>query len=103
MVGFLLVYVKAKFVKLLMPPHPLTNFEIEKYYQNEPKFNGIYSRSNLSKIIDGTYITNLDDHELIGTYWTALYGNAENGTYLWQFWSWTYSKRNWKIYWKQKY
>ena len=29
-----------------MPPHPLTNFEIQKYYQNEPRFNGIYSRDN---------------------------------------------------------
>ena len=29
---------------------PLTNFEIEKYYQNEPKFNGADSRNNLSKI-----------------------------------------------------
>ena len=32
-----------------MPPHPLTNFEIKKYYQNEPRFNGIFSRDNLSK------------------------------------------------------
>ena len=29
-----------------MPHHPITNFEI----QNEPKFNGIYSRNNLSRI-----------------------------------------------------
>ena len=36
-----------------MPPHSLTNFEIQKYYQNEPKFNGVYSRNNLSKIKDG--------------------------------------------------
>ena len=34
---------------LLMPPHTWTNFEIQKYYQNEPRFNGVYSRSNLSK------------------------------------------------------
>ena len=34
---------------LLMPPHPLTNFEIQKYYQNEPRFNGVYSRNNLPK------------------------------------------------------
>ena len=27
----------------LMPPHPLTNFEIQKYYQNEPRFNGVFS------------------------------------------------------------
>ena len=27
-----------------MPPHPLINFEIQKYYQNEPRFNGVYSK-----------------------------------------------------------
>ena len=44
-----------------MPPHSLTNFEIQKYYQNEPKFNGIYSRNNLPKIRDRTYVLNLDE------------------------------------------
>ena len=39
-----------------MPPHPLTSFEIQKYYQNETKFNGVYSRNNLPKIKDGTYV-----------------------------------------------
>ena len=39
-----------------MPPYPLTNFEIEKYYQNKPKFNGVYSRNNLPKIKHGAYI-----------------------------------------------
>ena len=33
----------------LMSPHPLTNFEIQKYYQNEPEFNGVYSRNNMPK------------------------------------------------------
>ena len=33
----------------LMPPHPLANFEIQKYYENEPKLNGIYSRNSLPK------------------------------------------------------
>ena len=37
-----------------MLPHPLTNFEIQKYYQNEPRFDGVYSRDNLPKIKDGT-------------------------------------------------
>ena len=32
-----------------MSPHPLTNFEMQKYYQNESKFNGVYSRNNLPK------------------------------------------------------
>ena len=36
-----------------MSPHPLTNFEIQKYYQNEPRFNGVYSRDNLTKIKGG--------------------------------------------------
>ena len=42
-----------------MTPHPLTNFEIQKYYQDEPKFNGVYSSNNLSKIKDGVYAINL--------------------------------------------
>ena len=46
-----------------MPPHPLTNFEIQEYYQNEPKFNGVYSRNNLLKIKDGAYVTNLDAYQ----------------------------------------
>ena len=35
----------------LMLPHPLINFEIQKYYQNEPKFNGAHSRDNLPDAI----------------------------------------------------
>ena len=56
-----------------MPPHPLTNFEIQKYYQNERRFNGVYSRDNLPRIRDGAYIINLDEHSDIGTRWIALY------------------------------
>ena len=42
--------------RFLITPHPLTNFEIQKYYQNKPRFNGIYSRDNLSdKIRDEAY------------------------------------------------
>ena len=46
----------------LMPPHPLnTSFEIQKYYQNEPRFNDIYSRNNRSKKIkDEVYVINID-------------------------------------------
>ena len=45
--------VKKQQNEFLILPHPLINFEIEKYYQNEPRFNGIYSRDNLLKIKDG--------------------------------------------------
>ena len=64
-----------------MPPYLLTNFEIQKYYQNhaqgssknEPRFNGIYSRDNLPKIKDVAYVINLDEYSDIGTHWIALY------------------------------
>ena len=65
-----------------MPPHPLTNFEIQKYYQNEPRFNGVYSRDNLTKINDGAYIINLDGYSNIGTHWVTLYVQNNNVTYF---------------------
>ena len=64
-----------------MPPHSLTNFEIQKYYENEPKFDGVYSRNNLSKIKDGAYAINLDEYKSIGTNWIVLHVNDNNATY----------------------
>ena len=63
-----------------MPFHPLPYFEIQKYYQIQPKFYSVYSRNKLSKIRNGTYITNLDEYESIGTHCAVLYFNAENVT-----------------------
>ena len=65
-----------------MPLHPLTNFEIQKYYENEPKFNGVYSRNNLSKIKDGAYIINLDEYESIVTRWISFYAIDNDVTYF---------------------
>ena len=65
-----------------MPPHPLTNFEIQKYYQNQPRFNGVYSKDNLPKINDGAYVINLDKYSDIGTHWVALYVNNNDVTYF---------------------
>ena len=51
-----------------MPPHPLTNFEIQKCYENEPRFNGVYSGNNLpKKIKDGEYVINFDEYANVGT------------------------------------
>ena len=47
-------------VRILIPPHLLTNFEIQNYYQSEPKSTGVYSRCNLRNIKDGVYIVNRD-------------------------------------------
>ena len=58
----------------IMSPFPLTNFEIQKYYKNEPRFNGVFSRNNLfKKIEDGAYIINLDEYADVGTHWIALF------------------------------
>ena len=58
----------------LMPPHPLTNFEIQKYYKNEPRFNGVFSRNNLpKKIKDGAYVINFDEYADVGTHWIVYF------------------------------
>ena len=61
-----------------MLSHPLKKIEELKYYQNEPKFNGIYSRNNLPKVKDGAYVTNFDEYKSVGTHWIALYVNVKN-------------------------
>ena len=64
-----------------MPSHPLTDFEIQKYYENESRFNGVYSRDDLlNKIKDGTYVINLDEYTDTGTDWIAFY--VKNITYF---------------------
>ena len=65
-----------------MPPHSLTNFETRKYYQNEPRFNGIYSRDNLPKTKDGAYIINFDEYSDIGTHLFALWVSNNYVTYF---------------------
>ena len=65
-----------------MTCHPLTNFEIQKFYQKEPKFNGVYSRNNSPKIKDGAYVINLDEYKSIGTHWITLDVNAKNIVYF---------------------
>ena len=69
----------------LMPPHPLTNFDVQKHYQNKPTFNDVYSRENLPKIKDGTYVINLDEYSDIGTHWVDLYVSNNDVTYFASF------------------
>ena len=58
-----------------MPPHPLINFAIQKYDQNEPRFNRVYSTNNLLKI-------NLDEYKSIRTQWIALCVIGDNVIYF---------------------
>ena len=65
-----------------MPPHPLTNLEMQKYYQNDPRFNEVYSRDNLPKIKDGANVINLDEYSDIETHSIALHALNNNGIML---------------------
>ena len=59
---------------IFIPPHPLANFEIQKYYQNEPRFNDVCSRDNLPR--------NLDEYSDIGTHWVVLWLDNNDVTYF---------------------
>ena len=54
-------------------PHLWIKFEIQKYYQSDPRFNGVYSKDNLTEIKDRAYITNLDEYSDIWTLIGLLY------------------------------
>ena len=62
--------------------HPLTNFGIQKYYQNKPKFDGVYSINKLPKIKDWIYVIHRDEYESIETHWIAWHVDDNNVTYL---------------------
>ena len=59
-------YSRPGFLKAL---YPLNNFEIEKYYQNQPELNGVYSRNNWPKIENEACVINPDEYESIGIHW----------------------------------
>ena len=67
----------------LMLPYPLTNFELGKCYQNEPRFNGIFWQNNLQlKIKDGPYVINLHEYADVGTHWIVLFCNRNEVVYF---------------------
>ena len=87
----------AKDQGFLILPHLLTNFQTQKYYQNGPRFNGVYSRDNLTdKIKDAVPVINLDEYSDIGNHWIALYSLNNNVTC---FESFGVNIPNQKIYW----
>ena len=55
----------------------------KSYYQNEPRFSGVFSTNNLpKKIKDGAYVINLDDYADVGTHWIALFCNRNEIAYF---------------------
>ena len=70
-----------------MPPHHFTNFEIQQYCQNEPRFDGVCSGDNLperssTEIKDKAYVMNLGVYSDIATHWVALYVQNNDVNYL---------------------
>ena len=65
---------------------------MSKYYKNEPRFNGVYSRNTLPKTIrskelgsavkKGAYVINLDEYENTGTHWIALFVKPKYTVYF---------------------
>ena len=69
-----------------MLSHPLTNFEIQNYYQNETRFNGVFSRDNLpKKLKDGAYVINLEEYAYVDTHWIVLFFNRDEIFYFSNF------------------
>ena len=66
-----------------MPAHPLTNFETQDYFKNEPRFNGVFSRNNLpKKNKKGAYVINLDEYKNTGTHWVVLFVKRDEVIYF---------------------
>ena len=63
-----------------MPPHPLTNFETQRFYQNVPKLNGVYWRNDSCKIKDEVCVMNFDKYKSVGTDWISSY--VRNNVYV---------------------
>ena len=52
-------------------------------YENESRFNGVYSRDNLPKTIkNGAYLINLDEYADVSTHWIALYCKVNEVNYF---------------------
>ena len=61
----------------------MTNIEIQKYYQNKPRFNGVYCRDNLpDKIKDGAYVIKVDEYADVRTHWIPLLALNNDITYF---------------------
>ena len=83
--GFLSMLLGTLGASLLgnLPFHPLTNIEINEYYKNEPRFNGVCSRNNLpNKIKKGAYVINLDEYENTSTHWVSLFVKTNEAIYF---------------------
>ena len=62
--------------------HPLSNIKITNYFNDEPRFNGVFSRNNLPRIKDGAHVTNLDDEKSKVTQWFSLFSDINTAVFV---------------------
>ena len=68
--------------KSLIPFHPLTNFEIQEYFKDELRFNGVFSRNNLPNLKNGAYVIILDHSNNTGTHWVVIFVKKDEVIYF---------------------
>ena len=71
--------------KSLTPFYTVTNFEMQDYFKNEKRFNGVYSRNNLPKLKNGAYVINLDHSKNTGTHWVVIFVKEDEVIYFDKF------------------
>ena len=66
-----------------IPPNPLRNYKIQKYYQNGRRVNGAFSRDNVpKKTKDEKYVIKIDEYADACTHWIDLFRNRSEFFYL---------------------
>ena len=63
----------------------MKNYEIKDYFKDEPRFNGVYSKDNLSKLKNGAYVINLDHSENTGRHWVVIFVQKDEVIYFESF------------------
>ena len=58
------------------------NINITNYFNNEPRFNGAFSRNNLRRTKDGVHVINLNDKNSKGTHWISLFFDRNLAVYF---------------------
>ena len=68
--------------KFLVPLHPLNNIEVTNYFNDEPRFNGLFSGKNLPKIKDEAYVISHNHKNSKGTHWVSLFIDRNTALYF---------------------
>ena len=71
-----------KLIKIFTSSPSIMQFYITEYFNNEPRFNGVYSKDNLPRIKDETFFINLNDKQSKGTHWISLFIHKNTVTYF---------------------